>query len=81
MIGRLNLFGNNESAREAGPLTHARKQIAGQMKPTRPSTKALVGILLTHGARAFRSSQPKTLSRVKVCSPAGKAPVRIKLES
>ena len=46
---------------------------------TRTKTKDLVGLLLCHGARAWRSSQPVVRVRLSVASPAGYAAVKIRL--
>lgn len=42
-------------------------------------TRDLVGLLLTHGARSWRNSQPRTNVRVRAFSPAGRSAVRLYL--
>lgn len=40
-------------------------------------TRDLVGLLLSHGARTWRNSQPVTDVRLRVYTPAGKSALRI----
>lgn len=42
-------------------------------------TQDLVGMLLTHGARAWRMSQPRSMISVKSQNPSGFSSVRIKV--
>jgi len=62
------------------PLHEAAMRIAdiGLNRP-RSKTKDLVALLLTHGARAWRSTQPQADIHVHVTSPSGRYPIRIKI--
>ena len=62
------------------PLHEAAMRIAeiGINRP-RSKTKDLVTLLLTHGARAWRSTQPAAQLHVHVTSPSGRYPVRIRI--
>ncbi len=42
-------------------------------------TKELVGLLLSHGARTWRNSMPRTDVRLRVNSPAGTQAVRLRV--
>ncbi len=42
-------------------------------------TRDLVGLLLTHGARTWRNSQPRVHVRVKAVTPGGRAAVKLSL--
>src|SRR5690606_41008636 len=44
---------------------------------TRLKTKDLVGLLLSHGARSWRCTQPVAVIRMRVVAPGGKSPVKI----
>ncbi len=46
---------------------------------SREKTKDLVTMLLSHGARAWRHSQPEAKIHLHVTSRAGRSPVRMKL--
>lgn len=46
---------------------------------TRFKTKDLVGLLMCHGARAWRISQPRATVRLRVVSPSGFTAVKIGL--
>ncbi|WP_184355141.1 hypothetical protein [Rhizobium sp. BK602] len=46
---------------------------------SRNKTKDLIGILLCHGARAWRYSQPEAHIHLHITSPNGQAPVQIRL--
>ena len=61
------------------PLKQASMRIA-DYREGRTTTKArdLVGLLLSHGARAWRASQPVVRSRIKVSSPSGHPAVRMR---
>ncbi|MEP3437208.1 MAG: hypothetical protein ABJN75_10555 [Hoeflea sp.] len=63
------------------PLHEAAMRLAdlGFTRP-RSKTKDLVGLLLCHGARAWRSSQPRAFIRVKAATPVGYAAVKIRLQ-
>ena len=43
-------------------------------------TKDLVGLLLSHGARAWRSSMPPAVVRIRVFAPGGKPAIKISLK-
>ncbi len=62
------------------PLHEAAMRIAelGRARP-RSRTKDLVTLLLTHGARAWRTTQPDASIHVHVTSPSGRYPIRLKL--
>ena len=62
------------------PLHEAAMRIAelGISRP-RARTKDLVTLLLTHGARAWRSTQPVAKLHVHVTSPSGRYPIRIRV--
>ncbi|HEX8047585.1 hypothetical protein [Rhizobium sp.] len=46
---------------------------------SRSKTKDLIGILLCHGARAWRYSQPEAHIRLRIIAPNGQAPVQLRL--
>ncbi|MEZ2219500.1 hypothetical protein [Rhizobium sp. RCC_161_2] len=46
---------------------------------SRSKTKDLIGILLCHGARAWRYSQPEANIRLHITSPNGQAPVQLRV--
>ncbi|WP_182084560.1 hypothetical protein [Aureimonas sp. ME7] len=48
---------------------------------TRLRAKDLVGLLLCHGARAWRSSQPRAELRLSVQSSSGRPAVRIAFDA
>lgn len=62
------------------PLHEAALKLAG-MGLTRSQTKTrdLVAMLLGHGARAWRASQPEVTLHLHVISPKGAHPVRLRL--
>ncbi|WP_188906671.1 hypothetical protein [Aureimonas endophytica] len=62
------------------PLKHASTKLA-EFREGRSSFKArdLVGLLLSHGARAWRASQPQTVTRLRVRSPNGVPAVRLRM--
>ena len=43
-------------------------------------TKDLVGLLLSHGARTWRNTQPLATVRLRVSAPDGKSAVKIRLQ-
>ncbi len=47
---------------------------------TRFKTKDLVGLLLAHGARNWRSSHPRAYLRLSVTAPSGEAAVKIRFQ-
>lgn len=46
---------------------------------SRSKTKDLIGILLCHGARAWRYSQPDARIHLHITAPTGRAPVMMRL--
>lgn len=46
---------------------------------SRSKTKDLIGILLCHGARAWRYSQPDAHIHLHITAPNGRAPVMMRL--
>ncbi len=62
------------------PLHEAALRIAefGLMRP-KAKTKDLVALLVSHGARAWRSSQPPVHVHLHVSVQAGRRPVHIRI--
>ena len=61
-------------------LRHAATRLADFRSPgNRFKTRDLVALLLSHGARSWRASQPAAHVRVKVFRPNGRLAVRIDL--
>jgi hypothetical protein len=61
-------------------LRHAATRLADFRSPgNRFKTRDLVALLLSHGARSWRASQPTAHVRVKVFRPNGRPAVRIDL--
>lgn len=62
------------------PLHEAAMRIADLgLGRKRSVTKDLIGILLCHGARAWRYSQPEANIHLHVRAPGGRAPVLLRL--
>lgn len=62
------------------PLHEAAMRLAGLgLNRSKEKTRDLVSLLLSHGARAWRHSQPEANIHLHVGIRAGRAPVRIKL--
>jgi len=62
------------------PLHEAAMRIADLgLGRSRGRTKDLVGMLLAHGARAWRTSQPETGIHLHVAAEGRRYPVRMKL--
>jgi hypothetical protein len=62
-------------------LRHAATRLADFRSPgNRFKTRDLVALLLSHGARSWRASQPAAHVRVKVFAPDGRPAVRIDLD-
>ncbi|HTO32687.1 MAG TPA: hypothetical protein VL202_16125 [Pararhizobium sp.] len=61
------------------PLHEAAMRIAELGSRPRARTKDLVTLLLTHGARAWRSTQPEAQIHVHVTSPSGHHPIRLRI--
>lgn len=59
-------------------LYHAASRLADARRGApRFKTRDLVGLLLSHGARTWRNSQPRAFVRLRVRSPEGHVAVRI----
>jgi hypothetical protein len=63
------------------PLHEAAMRLAdiGLHRSRSRKTKDLIGVLLCHGARAWRYSQPEARIHLHITSPSGEAPVLIRL--
>ncbi|MCO5066047.1 MAG: hypothetical protein M9924_16755 [Rhizobiaceae bacterium] len=59
-------------------LYHAASRLADARRGApRFKTRDLVSLLLSHGARTWRNSQPRAFVRLRVRSPEGRLAVRI----
>ena len=62
------------------PLHEAAMRIADiGLNRSKATTRDLVGMLLTHGARAWRSTQPRAEIHLHVTAPGNSYPLRIRL--
>jgi hypothetical protein len=62
------------------PLHEAAMRLAGMgLDRSHARTRDLVAMLLSHGARAWRSSQPIAELHLHVTTPKGKHPIRLRL--
>lgn len=62
------------------PLHEAAMRLAGMgLSRSKEKTRDLVAMLLSHGARAWRHSQPEAHIHLHVGMRSGRAPVRLKL--
>ncbi len=62
------------------PIHEAAMRLAGAgLSKSRGRTRDLVALLLSHGARAWRQSQPETQVHIHVTAQHGRLPVRLKL--
>lgn len=62
------------------PLHEAAIRIADiGLNRSKAKTRDLVGMLLTHGARAWRSTQPRADIHLHVAAPGRSHPLRIRL--
>lgn len=62
------------------PLHEAALRLAGLgISRSKGKTKDLVAMLLSHGARAWRHSQPDAQIHLHVSMRSGRAPVRMRL--
>ena len=69
---------SNVSSIGLHPLQQAASRLGHETYgKTRVRAKDLVGLLLCHGARAWRAAQPEGLIYLKVDGPAGTPAVRI----
>ena len=89
MVGEKNVLGFVDPHRKDGrssevgvqALQEATVRLADIRRGSpRFKTKDLVGLLLSHGARAWRGSMPVVDVRLRVFSPSGKAAVKIRFE-
>jgi hypothetical protein len=62
------------------PLHEAALRLAGiGLSRSRGKTKDLVAMLISHGARAWRHSQPEAQIHLHLSKRSGRTPVRIRL--
>lgn len=62
------------------PIHEAAMRLAGSgLSKSRGRTRDLVALLLSHGARAWRQSQPETHIHIHVGAQQGRVPVRLQL--
>jgi hypothetical protein len=62
------------------PLHEAAMRLAAmKTAPSRRKTRDLVTLLLSHGARAWRGSQPQATIHLYTTSPSGHRPVRMRI--
>ena len=65
----------------AHPLRQAAMRLADvRSSRSRLKTKDLIGLLISHGARAWRASLPAVNVRVRVLTPAGRSAVKIRFQ-
>ncbi|AYD01320.1 hypothetical protein [Neorhizobium sp. NCHU2750] len=77
-------LGTAQSSRAKGvalnPLHEAAMRLAGLgLSRSKEKTRDLVSLLLSHGARAWRQSQPETGIHLHVSAHSGRWPVHMKL--
>jgi len=77
-------FHSTQKSRAKGvalnPLHEAAMRLAGLgLNRSKEKTRDLVSMLLSHGARAWRHSQPEANVHLHIGARAGRSPVRIKL--
>ena len=69
------------SALSAHPLRQAAMRLADvRSSRSRLKTKDLIGLLVSHGARAWRASLPAVKVRVRALTPAGRSAVKIRFQ-
>jgi hypothetical protein len=62
------------------PLHEAAMRLAGLgLNRSKEKTKDLVTMLLSHGARAWRHTQPEAAIHLHISTRGGRAPVRMKI--
>lgn len=72
--------GGLASAQALHPLHEAAYRLADLgLREKRSKTKDLIGLLLCHGARAWRYSQPEANIHLHVSSQAGRFPIILRL--
>lgn len=77
-------FARGQKGRARGvalhPLHEAAMRLAGSgISKSRDRTRDLVALLLSHGARAWRHSQPPAAIHLHFCPHGGRMPVRLRL--
>jgi len=83
-LSRLGLVpSEHQSGRSPSTGLHPLQQAAMRLSDVREGrsrlkAKDLVGLLLSHGARAWRASQPVCYSRIKTAGPCGASAVRLR---
>ncbi|WP_117191096.1 hypothetical protein [Rhizobium terrae] len=78
------VFGTASKSRAKGialnPLHEAAMRLAGiGLGRSKEKTRDLVAMLLSHGARAWRHSQPEAGIHLHIGARSGRTPVRLKL--
>ena len=72
---------DNGSRAAAHPLRQAAMRLADiRRSGARVKTKDLIGLLVSHGARAWRSSLPQVNVKVRVSCPSGHPAVKIRFQ-
>ena len=82
-LGFINSGRQERRAAEIGVNTlhqAAMRLVDFRRSGTRFKTKDLVGLLLSHGARSWRLSQPRASIRVCVLTPNGKPAVKVSFQ-
>lgn len=84
--GNVSEFKTKNAGKAAGkaiglhPLHEAAMKLAGMgLNRSHSKTRDLVAMLLGHGARAWRASQPEVSLHLHVKTPNGVHPVRLRL--
>lgn len=77
-------FGAGRPTRARGvalhPLHEAAMRLAGTgLSKSKGRTRDLVALLLSHGARAWRHSQPETDIHLHVGAYGGRSPIRLRI--
>ncbi len=79
--GFINTVEEKHAARiPSHPLRQAAMRLADIRRAgSRLKTKDLIGLLISHGARAWRNSLPEVGIKLRVVSPTGRTAVKIRL--
>jgi hypothetical protein len=84
--GNVSEFKSKNTGKGAGkptglhPLHEAAMKLAGMgLNRSHSKTRDLVAMLLGHGARAWRASQPEVSLHLHVKTPNGAHPIRLRL--
>ena len=84
--GNVTEFRSKNAGKSSGkhsglhPLHEAAMKLAGMgLNRSHAKTRDLVAMLLGHGARAWRASQPQVQLHLHVKTPAGGHPIRLRL--